>query len=236
MNDAIATTGSNALVLDSLEDSLLREVSKIEADALRIVVKSDDDYARAGEVIRAIKQMNKHVSDYWEPVRKTAHENYNAILAKKKAMLAPVESAEKILKGKMAAYADRKEQERRDRERALQELARKEMEKKLAEAAKAEAEGDPLGAEFAMAEAEVMEAASKNSVGTTAAPKVSGVSTRKSWVITKVDLEKVPTEIAGAVIRPVDEKAVMQLIKATKGSIKIPGIEYKETVDIAVRA
>ena len=37
------------------------------------------------------------------------------------------------------------------------------------------------------------------------------------------------------VIRPVDEKAVARLIKMSKGQIKIPGIEYKETVSVSIR-
>ena len=68
------------------------------------------------------------------------------------------------------------------------------------------------------------------------APKAAGVSTSRAWKITNIDSSKVPVEIAGAIIRPVDEKAVMALIKATKGSIKIPGIEYEETVNISIRA
>ena len=34
----------------------------------------------------------------------------------------------------------------------------------------------------------------------------------------------------------VDEKAIMGLIKATKGKVKIPGIVYEEIVNISVRA
>ena len=32
----------------------------------------------------------------------------------------------------------------------------------------------------------------------------------------------------GAVIRPVDQAAIMRLIRATKGGITIPGVEYTE--------
>ena len=42
-------------------------------------------------------------------------------------------------------------------------------------------------------------------------------------------------EIAGAVIRPVDEAAIMRLIRATKGGIVIPGVEYAEKARMSFR-
>ena len=64
---------------------------------------------------------------------------------------------------------------------------------------------------------------------------MKGVSTTKTWKITKVDSAAVPTHVQGVEIRPVDEKAVLRLIKATKGAIKIPGITYEEDVTVSVR-
>ena len=43
-------------------------------------------------------------------------------------------------------------------------------------------------------------------------------------------------ELAGVLLRPVDEKAALRLIRATKGTIKIPGIEYEETYSVSIRA
>lgn len=75
-------------------------------------------------------------------------------------MLDPLEAAEKILKGKMGDYSMEKERKRRAQEEAMRKLAEQEMNRKLEEAARAEAAGDTAGAEFAMAEAEVMEGVS----------------------------------------------------------------------------
>lgn len=236
MNEAIATAGSSALVLDTAEEALGREVSTVEANALRVVIGNDADYANAGDITKAVKQMQKKVTEYWEPLRVSAKKTYDDVLARKKEMLSPLESAEKILKGKMSAYVTEQERKRREREEAMRKLAQQEVNRKLAEAAEAEAAGDTLGMEFAMAEAEVMDDVAKSGKVTGAAPKATGVSTSKAWKITSIDISQVPVEIAGAIIRPVDEKAVMALIKATKGSIKIPGIVYEETVNISVRA
>lgn len=236
MNEAIATAGSNALVLDTAEEALSREVSIYEAEALRMVVASDEDFARAGEVLKEVKRMQKKVTKYWEPLRVSAKKNYDIVLAHKKEMMSPLESAEKIIKSKETAYVDERKRKQREREEAMRKLAQAEVERKLEEASRAEVAGDAVGAEYAMAEAEVLDDVAKNGKVGAAMPKAAGISTSKAWKITSIDASQVPVEIGGAIIRPVDEKAVMDLIKATKGSIKIPGISYEETVNISVRA
>lgn len=87
MNEAIATAGSNALVLDTAEEALSREVSIYEAEALRMVVASDEDFARAGEALKEVKRMQKKVTEYWEPLRVSAKKNYDVVLAHKKEMM-----------------------------------------------------------------------------------------------------------------------------------------------------
>ena len=49
-----------------------------------------------------------------------------------------------------------------------------------------------------------------------------------------MDHDTVPISVSGVVIRPVDEKAIMKLIKASNGTIQIPGIKYRETVRMSV--
>lgn len=236
MSESITTIGSNALVIDSAEEALDKEVSLIEARALGIEIASDEDYGFAGEYAKYVKQTQKKATDYWEPLRVSAKKTYDDVLARKKEMLAPLESAEKILKKKMQAYLDEQNRKRREREEAMRKLAQAEVERKLAEAAEAESAGDMAAAEYAMAEAEVMDDVASNGKVIASAPKAAGISTTKAWEIKSIDASKVPVEIAGVLIRPVDEKAVMRLIKASKGSIQIPGVIYEETVNISVRS
>ena len=201
-----------------------------------MTVTSDEEYASAGEFTKSVKKMQKKVKEYWEPLRVSAKATYDDILARKKQMLDPLESAEKILKSKMGAYSMEKEKKRKAQEEAMRKLAEQEMARKLEEAAKAEAAGDSLGAEYAMAEAEVMEDVSISGGIRSQAPKADGVSQSKTWKITSIDSSLVPVTFSGVEIRPVDEKAVMRLIKESKGTISIPGVQYEETVSISIRA
>ena len=245
MNDA-KVVGNNALVLGTAEppqverpeeeNKLGRQVSLIERQASSVAVTSEEGFVRAGELTKQVKAMQKQVTEYWEPMRKSTYEAYTAVNQHKKEMLDPLESAENILKRKMSDYTMEQERIRREQEEAMRKAAEAEMARKLEEAEDAESRGDTVGAEFAMAEAEVMEGVAVSGGLRHQAPKAKGVSQTKTWKITKIDSEKVPVSLNGMELRPVDEKLVLQLIKASKGKISIPGVEYKEDVIISVRS
>lgn len=231
-----AVVANVACVLDASEEKLGREVSMIEQSAMDVMILDDNDYVMAVEVTKTVKQAQKKVKDYWEPLRISAKKTYDDVLSHKKEMMTPLEKAEAILKRKMADYDMKKELERREAEEKMKMLAQQEVDRKLEEAALAESAGDTVAAEYAMAAAEMMDGLTAVAPVKTEAVKAKGVTRKRSWEITSIDSSKVPIEIAGAVIRPVDEKAIMALIKATKGEIKIPGVEYKATVNVSVRA
>ena len=218
----------------ALQTKLNDEVISIETRASRVTVNTDEDYSKACEYVKTIKTMQQQVSDYWEPMRVSAKKAYDDVLAHKKAMTDPLMNAEKILKGKLTSYLDRKRREEEERRRELEEKARQEAAAKLAEAEEAEKRGDSLDAEYARAEAELMQ--STPVVVTSSQPvKAPGVTAKKSWVITSIDIEKVPVSALGVLIRPVDEKAVMKLIRESHGTVNIPGITYEETSTLAFR-
>lgn len=219
-----------------METQLKDEVSVVEKTAQEITVRTEEEYVGATEFTKRVKATAKKVEDYWEPMRKSTYDAYKAVNDHKSQMLKPLKNAEGVLKKKMTEYLDEVERQRKEAEEAARQAALEEAERKMAEAREAELDGDFEKADVAMAEAEVMEQASVTMTVQKEEVKVDGVVRRKDWQIVSIDAEKVPVEIAGIVIRPVDEKAVMALIKATKGKVVIPGVEYKETVSLAVRA
>lgn len=242
MNEAIAMKDiytedveNDALVLDTAEKKLGKEVSVVEHNANITVVESDEDYANAAELTAEIKRMQKKVNDYWEPMRQSSYAAYQNVMSHKKEMVGPLEAAEKTLKKKMGDYTLKKERERKAREEEMRRLAQKEVDKKLSEAAEAELRGDVNAMEMAMAEAEVMDNVTVAGGIQSQAPKAKGVSQSKTWKITNIDSSKVPVNFNGMELRPVDEKLVLQLIKASKGSIVIPGVTYESDVVISVR-
>lgn len=155
MNDA-KTIGSNALVLDTAEENVTvmnaeesklgKEVSLIEQRAEAVVVASGADFEDAGLFLKQIKQAQKQVKDYWEPLRVSAKKSYDEVLAHRKEMIEPLEKAEKIVKAKVNEYSAEQERKRREQEEAMRRLAQAEIDRHLNEAAEAEANGDAIGA------------------------------------------------------------------------------------------
>ena len=97
-----------------------------------------------------------------------------------------------------------------------------------------ENQGRKEDAAAAIEEAEIIDSAT---VAVPLAPtkNVKGVSSSKDWELVSVNESKVPIDVAGTIIRPVDTGAIMRLIRASKGTIQIPGVSYKEVVKMSVR-
>lgn len=217
------------------EKSLSKQVTEIEFQAGAITIDSEEDYQNAATFGRLLKQRTAEVKEFWKPMKDAAHKAHAEICSKEKAMLQPLSNAEKILKRTMGTYVAEQERKRREAEEAARRAAQAEVDRKIQEAVDLDAAGDADGAELAMMEAEVMDDMSGSVSVAGTKPKAQGVSTSKDWEITGIDASEVPMNFAGVEIRPVDTAAVMRLIRASKGSIQIPGVTYKEVAKIAFR-
>ncbi|MEZ3438048.1 MAG: hypothetical protein K1W18_04120 [Oscillospiraceae bacterium] len=231
----VAVIGANYSVETEQEKELTSTVSDVENAANDFVVNTAEDYENAGVFGRELKRLTEQVKDYWKIPKDLAHKAHADICSKEKAMLAPIQAAEKVLKAKMSAYNIEQERIRREAEEAARKAAREAAERKLEEAIALSNSGNDDEAEIALEESAIMEDVSSTITLATDKPQAKGVSAKKDWVIKSIDPTKVPVELDGVVIRPVDEKAVMRLIRASKGQIKIDGIEFEETVSMAFR-
>lgn len=216
------------------KQEVLKEISAVEQMASAIEVHNDEQYKTAGEFLKDLKRRQKEIEKKIEPFWRKSYEAYKEVNAFKSEALNPFKEAEKTTKDKMASYMMEVERRKREEEARIRELAKAEMEAKMREAEEASLIGDDEGAEIARAEASVMESAMSTTVEV-AKPTVGGVGQRKDWEIVSIDPEAVPISVAGVEIRPVDEKAVIALIRGTKGKVSIPGVRYREKVTVTVR-
>lgn len=219
-----------------VQPEIAENVSLVGAKVEEMTVRNDAEYSAAGALLKQVKSLQKTIKDYWEPLRVSAKKAYDDVLSKKKEMLDPVDSAEKILKRKMGDYLAEKERIAREIEEQKRREAEAEMQRKLAEAAEHETAGRADEAEFAMAEAEVFDQYAANISIQAEKPKMQGVSTVKSWKVEVVDSTKVPVLLGGVELRPVDTAAVLRLVKMMDGKIEIPGVKITEDVSLRVRA
>lgn len=217
------------------EEQIQQEVSLVEERAKELVISTDEEYEKAAEMGQQIKAKAKVVTDFFKPMKDTAYQAHKAVCDREKTMLKPLQDAEKILKNSMTAYFQEKERKRKALEEKMRLEAEAEKERKLNEAASLEAEGKSDEAEMALMEAQMTENMAATATVVMDIPKAKGVSSSKNWEIETIDYEKVPVNFSGVEIRTVDEKAIIRLIRASKGSIQIPGIKYKETIKMSIR-
>lgn len=217
------------------EAEIKDSVTNVERMASEIVIKSDADLQKAVDFVKTIKEKANRVTEFFGPMKDSAHKAHKSVCDREKEMLKPLQTAEKEVKTKIGDWTREQERIRIEKEAEMRRMAEAESARKLEEAAMLEAEGKTEEAEAALQDAQYTEEAAKSMTVTAAAPKANGLSTQKAWEITGVDTSKVPIEINGIEIRPVDTGAVMKLIKMSKGKAVIPGITYIETTQVSVR-
>lgn len=214
------------------ELTVKQEATSLEQQAQAYTIATNEDYEQAAEFLKRVKAARKQVEDYWEEPIKKAFEAHKALTVKRKQMTDTCDSAEKVMKRKMLAYSTKIEAERRAAEEQARKAAQEEADRLLAEAAKAEESGDTMQATVNMAMAE--QVASIKPAVQVVAPKIQGVSTKKVWKVKITDAKAVPSYVAGICIRPVDERAIMQL-RRLNPNVEIAGVAFFQTEQLAVR-
>lgn len=217
------------------ENALTQEVTGIERQAEAFIVETDADYKLACEFGRALKQKTAEVKAFFKPMKDSAHQAHKAVCDRETAMLKPLTNAERIIKQSCGVFLQEKERKRREAEEAARRAIEAERERALKEATEAEAAGDTDTAEERFNDAVIMDSATAYAMSSPEKPKIAGTSVSKDWEIKSIDQSAVPVEFGGMVIRPVDEAALKRLIRASRGTIKIPGVVYQEKVNIGFR-
>lgn len=217
------------------EAEIKDSVTSVERMASEITIKSDEDLQNAVDFVKTIKESAGKVTEFFKPMKDSAYKAHKSVCDREKSMLKPLQTAEKEVKEKIGCWTREQERIRAEREAEMRRMAEAESARKLEEAARLEAEGKKEEAEAALQDAQYTEDAAKNMTVMAASPKADGLSAQKAWEIVDVDSSKVPVEINGIEIRPVDTSAVMKIIKMSKGKVTIPGIAYRETTQVSVR-
>lgn len=178
----------------SAEDARVIDISpeqEIERVALPIVQTAkmakvvDSETMNAADTLQiAIKDMIKKIDALFEPMAQKAFAAHREITGKWKAMKAPLEEADKYLKGEVKGYLRKLEEERIAEQRRLEEEARRTAEEeRLAQAEAAEKAGDIELAEELIAEPVVVH----TPVVHIEAPRVDNRKYRTVWKAQVVD-------------------------------------------------
>lgn len=192
-----------------------------QARAVKVV--DAETYAQAGEILITIKGLRKEIGSAFDPIIKKAHEAHKEAKAQKDKAEAPLIEAENIIKPALAAYDRQQERIRREEEERQREIARKaEEDRRIREAEQAEKEGRNQEAQAIIEEPVYVPPV----VIEKTTPKVQGISMQKIWKFRIVNPALIPREYMVP-----DQVKIGGVVRATKGSVQIPGVEiYSEDI------
>lgn len=198
-------------------EAVTNKALTVPEQARAIKVVDAETYQQAGEVLIAIKGLRKEIGAAFDPIIKKAHEAHKEAKAQKDRAEAPLIEAENIIKPALAAYDREQERIRREEEERQREIARQaEEERRLREAEQAEKEGRNEEAQAIIEEPVYVPPV----VLERTTPKVQGISMQKVWKFRIVNPALVPRDY----MTP-DQVKIGGVVRATKGSIQIPGVE-----------
>lgn len=201
--------------------SLTQEISNLE-------VIDTITYARAGQIVVALKDLKKHIQDYFKPMKDKAYKAWKEICDTEKAELSKIEPLEKKLSGQMVAWQMEQERKRREEQARIEEEMRKrEEELRLKAAEELEKQGKTEEAE-SLLEAPISIPQVKVEAEI---PKVEGMTTREEWTFEIIDESQIPREF----LIP-DEKKIRAYVKAMKERAVIPGIKVFKSAIIVKRS
>lgn len=206
-------------------------------EARAIVIRNDVDYQTAAGWLRdRCKAVLQRIGEVFDPIIARTHEAHKEAVAQKKAVAAPVEEAERIVKASIGTYLREQDQLRLEAQRAAEAAARKLAEDEaLVRAQTLEAAG-----RSAEAEAVLERPLAVAPVTVAAPPRAEGVSRRTNYRAQVVSLQLLVKHCAAhpehANLLLPNGPALNQLAKSLKGDLAIPGVRVLAEDVVSARA
>lgn len=117
-----------------------KEVASVTSVSRGMVVKTTEDAIVAVDFLKNVSAAKKKVEDFFAPQLGSAYATWQTILAQKKIYIAPLEAAEKLVKGKKTAFdleqtriAEEKQREADEKARIAEDKLRAKIQKKIDE-------------------------------------------------------------------------------------------------------
>lgn len=234
-----------AQVIDINPEAILEERSlTLYEQATSLTIVDQVSYAAAGETGKALKSLEKEITDYFAPMKKAAHDAHKAITKKESDELAPVKEALEIVRRTMNSYAQEQQRIQHEAERKArleaEERARKERERLEAQALAAMEKSKDEKAESLLEKAEMVYAEP-----VTVAPVIDKTIKTASGNITQAkELHITVTDIKAFVSALIAQNSAMTMIDVKRGPLKawakanaiksFPGLQITETVGVRI--
>lgn len=219
------------------KESLKEQVDLIRATAESIVISNEKELKMATDFTKEVKEKQKIIKDFYEPMVKAAKESYDKIKAERDNLLKPLQDTEKEMRSLMNEYNNKLLLLKRAEEERIRK-EKEDQEKKLEEIQKDIAKGNTDNVQQRVTEIMNTTTLSEKTVNI---PKVAGMCTRTTYKIEITDINKIPTTLNNiplVELSKVGKDYLLQqykIMKALNQEFKIPGIEIKEEVTTVIR-
>lgn len=209
LTDLIKVEDSDTTIVEQKVSQFLKEAQAVE-------ITDDDDYQYAGELLASEKTIYKFVEKTYEKTKKSLNEAKAGLMKIIRAHTDPLDQAEGILKSKRRIWNAEQERIRLEILRKHEARLRKEEEERRLNEAVETGDESILEEPIIIAPPQVQER-----------PKEKGHSFRDDWKC-KVDTPLiVPHEYW-----IIDVKKIESVVRATKGTLQIPGVRiWKEQIE-----
>jgi len=231
---------SEAVVVVGLEPEAMeleRAAVSWPERAKALVVTDEQTLSLASDALAGIKSLRAKIEETFGPIIKRAYEAHREAVAQRKKVEAPLEEAERIIKGSVAAYLAEQERLRQEAERR----AREEAERRAAEALERQIEdAESAGASPEDIEAMIDSAPTVVPVVSEPRPrKPEGISVRTTYKAEVTDMLALVRWVASnnryINLLSVNQSALNQLVRSLGPTAKIPGVRLVAQGTVAVR-
>lgn len=198
-----------------------------------LTISNQADYENASVILKDVKSRYKELDEQRKKITKPLDEAKKSVMELFKVPLELLEKAENKIKGLMIGYTAEQERKAKEEQYRLQKLADQEAErqKKLLDAKieRAKASGkEERAADLEMQKETIVPIVAPVITPTIETPK--GVSYRDKWYAVVIDEKLIPREYL-----VVNMEALNKIAGATKGTLKIAGVEFKSEKILASR-
>jgi hypothetical protein len=200
-----------------------RRVLSMPDLAHQLIIKSNEQYIQAAEMLRVIKGLRGEIDELLDPIIAAAHATHKEAVGQKKKVEGPLVDAEIVIKGKRVVWANEQERLRREEEQRQQrEAEERENERRLAESTRLAEQGNVEEAIEVLEEEVDVPAVRVESY----VPKVEGVSQRTTWYAEVTSLRELVKAVS-------EGRAPIECIEANMPFLNKQATAFRGGLDIA---
>lgn len=213
------------------------QVQMIKFTAESIIISNEEELQNATDFMKNIKEKQKVVKDFYEPMVKATKESYDKTKAERDKLLKPLKEIETDIRELMNEYNNKVLQLKKAEEEKIRK-EKQEQERKMKELQKNIEEGNTENIQDKVEEIMNSTTLPEKTVDI---PKVQGMITRTTYKVEMTDIEKIPTTLNNVPLVELSKIGKEYLLKEYKiqkalgKEFVIPGIEIKEEVTTVIR-